>query len=142
MRHRMNVYFSNEAHNQIADKAARSRMSRSAVVEAAVTSYFSPDGADRREAAFTRRLDRLSRQVMRLERNIGVTAETLALFIRFWLTITPPLHPDEQASAQAKGRERFEGFVDALARRLQSGDSFLTEVPGDDEGQAHDAGQG
>jgi hypothetical protein len=70
---------------------------------------------------------------VRLERNVGVTAETLALFIRFWLTITPPLDPDAHASAQAKGRERFEGFIDTLARRLQSGDSFLNEIPGDVE---------
>jgi hypothetical protein len=118
MRHRMNVYFSDDTHNQIADKAARSRMARSAVVEAAVASYFSPDE---------------KRQLMRLERNIGVTAETLALFIRFWLTITPPLDQDAHTSAQAKGRERFEGFIDTLARRLQSGDSFLNEIPGDVE---------
>jgi hypothetical protein len=133
MRYRMNVYFSDDTHNQITDKAARNRLSRSAVVEAAVASYFSPDGTDRREAAFARRLDRLSRQLVRLERNVGVTAETLALFIRFWLTITPPLDPDAHASAQAKGRERFEGFIDTLARRLQSGDSFLNEIPGDVE---------
>ena len=88
-------------------------------MEAAVVSFLSPDGADRREAAFTRRLDRLSRQMQRLERDVGLTAESLALFIRFWLTITPPLPNDAQAAAQAKGRDRFEGFVEALGRRLQ-----------------------
>ncbi len=40
------------------------------------TYILSPDGADKREAAFARRLDRLSRQVQRLERDLGVTAET------------------------------------------------------------------
>ena len=89
MRHRMNVYFPPELLKQIADLADRKKLSRSAIVEAAVASFLSPDGADRREVAFTRRLDRLSRQVQRLERNLGIAIETLALFVCFWLTTLP-----------------------------------------------------
>jgi len=131
MRDRMNVYFPPELLRQISDLADHRKLSRSAIVEAAVASFLSPDGGDRREAAFTRRLDRLSRQMQRLERDVGLTAETLALFIRFWLTITPPLPNDAQAAAQLKGRERFEGFVEVLGRRLQKGQSFLREIPED-----------
>jgi hypothetical protein len=131
MRDRMNVYFPPELLKQISDLADRQKLSRSAIVEAAVASFLSPDGSDRREAAFTRRLDRLSRQLQRLERDVGLTAETLALFVRFWLTVTPPLPNDAQAAAQAKGRERFEGFIEALGRRLQKGKSFLREIPED-----------
>jgi DNA-binding transcriptional MocR family regulator len=131
MRDRMNVYFPPELLKQISDLADRQKLSRSAIVEAAVASFLSPDGSDRREAAFTRRLDRLSRQMQRLERDVGLTAESLALFVRFWLTVTPPLPNDAQAAAQAKGRERFEGFIEALGRRLQKGQSFLREIPED-----------
>lgn len=131
MRDRMNVYFPPELLKQISELADRKKLSRSAIVEAAVASFLSPDGTDRREAAFARRLDRLSRQMQRLERDVGLTAETLALFIRFWLTITPPLPNDAQAAAQTKGRERFEGFVETLGRRLQKGQSFLREIPED-----------
>jgi hypothetical protein len=127
----MNVYFPPELLRQIADLADRKGLSRSAIVEAAVASFLSPDGADRREAAFARRLDRLSRQVERLERNVGISTETLALFIRFWLTITPPLPSDAQTSAQAKGRERYEGFIEALGRRLAQGKSLFQEIPDD-----------
>jgi DNA-binding transcriptional MocR family regulator len=94
MRNRLNIYFSPELLRQIADLASRKKLSQSAIIQAAVTSFLSPDGADRREAAFTRRLDLLTRQIQRLERNAGVTMETLAMFVRFWLTITPPLPPD------------------------------------------------
>lgn len=131
MRRRMNCYFDAELHNEITDAAARKRVSQTAVVEAAVASFFSPDGADRREAAFARRLDRISRQLMRLERNVGVTSETLALFVHFWLAVTPPLDPEAQASAHAKARQRYEGFIDTLARRVQAGESFLQEIPDD-----------
>jgi hypothetical protein len=91
----------------------------------------SPDGADRLEAALARRLDRLSRQVERLERHGNISNEALALFVRFWLTTTPPLPDSAQAAAQAKGRERYEGFVDALARRLARGRTLADEVSKD-----------
>jgi hypothetical protein len=131
MRTRMNVYFPPELLRQLIDLADRKRLSRSSIVEAAVTSFLSPDGADRTEAAFTRRLDRLSRQIQHLERDLSIATETLALFVRFWLTVTPPLPADAQAAAQAKGRERFDGFVEALGRRLAQGHTLLHDIPQD-----------
>lgn len=38
---------------------------------------------------------------------------------------------DAQAAAQAKGRERYDGFIEALGRRLQKGQSILNEIPED-----------
>ena len=86
-----------------------------------------------------RRLDRLTRQVHRLERDSGLTTETLALFVRFWLTITPPFAPEAQASAQAKGRERYEGFIEALGRRLNQGRTLFDEIPRDMQGKTSQA---
>lgn len=131
MRDRLSLTLPSELRREIDTLAERRKLSRSAVIEAAVASFLSPDAQDMREAAFTRRLDRLSRQSARIERDLRVTADTLALFIRFWLTITPPLGSEDQASAQVKGRERFEGFVETLGHRLQSGNSFLREIPDD-----------
>jgi AcrR family transcriptional regulator len=131
MRDRLNVSLPVEMIARINELAAQKRLTRSAIVEAAVASFLSPDGADRMEAAFTRRLDRLTRQVQRLERNSGLTTEALALFVRFWLTVTPPLPPEAQASAQVKGRERYEGFIEALGRRLNQGRTLSDEIPRD-----------
>lgn len=128
MRIRLNVYFPPELARQVEELAIRRRISRSGIIEAAVASYLSPDGSDRLEAAFTRRLDRLSRQVQRLERNTGLTTEALALFVRFWLSVTPPLPDEDQAAAQVKGRKRYEGFVETLGRRYASGKSLLDEI--------------
>lgn len=131
MRDRMNVYFPPDMLRRIADLADRKKISRSAIVEAAVASFLSPDGADKREAALTRRLDRMTRQIQRIERDLGITAETLALFVRFWLSVTPPLNGEAHAAAQAKGRERYEGFIETVGRRLQQGQTFLREIPDD-----------
>jgi len=138
MRVRLNVYFPPELAKQVSELAIRRRISRSAIVEAAVASWMSPDGADRLEAAFARRLDRLSRQVQRLERNTGLTTEALALFVRFWLAVTPPLPDEDQAAAQVKGRKRYEGFVETLGRRYASGKTLLDEIPEEVEPKSPD----
>ena len=51
---------------QLADFAGRKRVSQASVVEAALASFLSPDGSERMEAAFARRLDRISRQMDKL----------------------------------------------------------------------------
>ncbi len=131
MRIRLNVYFPPALAKQIDELAIRRRISRSAIIEAAVASYLSPDSSDRMEAAFARRLDRLTRQVQRLERNTGLTTEALALFVRFWLSVTPPLPDEAQAAAQVKGRKRYDGFVETLGRRYASGKTLLDDIPED-----------
>ena len=121
---------------KLADHASRKRVPQALVVETALASHLSPDGADRLEAALARRLDRMTRQLERLERHVTISNEALALFVRFWLTSTPPLPDTAQPAAQAKGRERYEGFVEALGRRLAKGrtlaDEITADVAGDD----------
>jgi predicted transcriptional regulator len=113
---------------QLADYAHRKRVPQALIVEAALSSHLSPDSSERMEAALGRRLDRLTRQVERLERHSTISNEALALFVRFWLTVTPPLPDTAQPAAQAKGRERYEGFVEALGRRLAKGQTLAQEV--------------
>jgi len=125
---RLSVYLDPDMMAQLAELADRKRQPKSLIAEAAIMSFLTPDDADRREAVVTRRLDLLTRQGERLERDLSVVAETLALFIRFWLTVTPPLPQSAQAAAQAAGRERFESFLEALGRRLAKGRSVLREV--------------
>ena len=116
---------------KLADYAARKRVPQALVVEAALASHLSPDGADRLEAALARRLDRMTRQIERLERYVTISSEALALFVRFWLTSIPPLPDTAQAATQAKGRERYEGFVEALGRRLAKGRTLADEITAD-----------
>jgi predicted transcriptional regulator len=115
--------------------AAERAKSRSLVAEAAILSFLTPDDSDRREAAIAKRLDRLTRAVERLERNDGITLETFALFVRFWLTATPSLPEQTSAAARAKGAERYDRFVEALGRRLSSGASLLKEVALESHGE-------
>ncbi|MGN6143996.1 MAG: CopG family transcriptional regulator [Mesorhizobium sp.] len=130
-RTRMNVYFNPELLVQVEVLALRRQVSKSAIIEAAVASFLSGDSSEKLEAAMSRRLDKLGRQIDGLDEDIAVLGETVSLFIRFWLTITPPLPETAQASARAKGVERFEGFMQTLGRRLATGDRFLKELSRD-----------
>jgi hypothetical protein len=128
MKERLSVYLDPQVMRLLIDYADRRGKSKSLIAEAAITSFLSPDAAERQEATFTRRLDRLSRQAERLERDVGISVEALALFVRFWLMATPALPEHTQAAARAKGTERYSAFVEALGRRLSKGTTLLREV--------------
>ena len=124
MKEQFTVYLEPDLMKALTDYAERRRKPKSLVAEAAIASFLSPDSAERQEAALARRLDRITRQMEKLERDVGISVATVALFIRFWLMATPSLSEETQASARAKGTERYEGFMQALGRRLSKGPGF------------------
>ena len=87
--------------------------------------------AERQEAAIAKRLDQLDRHMTRLERDMGISVETLAVFVRFWLTTTPALPEPAAQAARAKAGERYDAFVSALGRRLAKGPNLRQEVSED-----------
>lgn len=137
---RMNVYFDPDLLKKVEALALRRNISKSAVIEAAVASFLSADASERLEAVFARRMGRIGRQIEGMDEDLAILGETLSLFIRFWLTVTPPLPESAQASARAKGTERFEGFLQTLGRKLATGDRFLKELSRDVDG-ARNSGQ-
>ena len=102
----------------LTDLARRRGLTRTEVLEAALRSFLSPDQEERIEALLTRRLDRIGRQLDRIEWHGEMSGEALALFVRHWLTSTAPLPDDALPAAQASGKRRWEAFVDALSRRM------------------------
>ena len=127
----MSVYLDPEVMTMLADYAARRNQSQSLVAEAAIASFLSPDAADRREAALAKRLDQIDRRMMRLDRDVGIAVETLAVFIRFWLATTPALPEPAAQAARAKAGERYDAFITALGRRLAKGPKLRQEIPED-----------
>ncbi|MEQ8402015.1 MAG: CopG family transcriptional regulator [Roseitalea porphyridii] len=130
---RLSVYLDPDVMAALADYAARRDHSRSLVAEAAIASFLSPDAAERQEAATTKRLDQIDRRMTRVERDVGISVETLAVFIRFWLATNPPLPEPQQAAAKAQAGKRYDAFVTALGRRLAQGPKLGQEVAEDVE---------
>lgn len=105
-------------------------VTRSAVVADALDGWLRRNGDDELELRFAARLDRVSKQLSRIERNGHIELESLALFIRYMLTINAPL-PEGDEAARAIGRDRFAAFIERVGRQLASG--RVTLVPEDGE---------
>ncbi len=63
MKGRLNCYFDAALLKRLDELTARKGLSKSTIVEAALASFLSPDATDQREAAITRRLDKMTRAI-------------------------------------------------------------------------------
>ena len=124
----ISVYLDPQVMRALATYATRRDQPVSLIAEAAIASFLSPDSDERREAAIAKRLDQQDRRLARLERDVSVGVETLALFIRLWLNLTPPLPEPAAKAARAQAGARYDNFVAALGRRLSSGPRLQQEI--------------
>ena len=127
-RGRLNVFLEREHAKRLAELAAVKGLSKSAIVAAAISAFLSPEAAQSREAAIARRLDKLHSQGERFERDQTILIETLALFIRLYLSVSTPIPESHQDAARAQGKARFEQFITQLGRDLQRGSGFVKSL--------------
>jgi hypothetical protein len=128
MKPKLSVYLSDHVAKRLVLAASRPGTNKSAIVDAALDRFLNPERDQSGDAALIRRLDRMSRQLDRVDRDLSITAETVALFVRYYLTITPPLPSGDQDAARALGRERFEVFVAQIGKRVASGGRLVADV--------------
>jgi predicted transcriptional regulator len=128
LRKRLSVFVELEHDRRLTKLATMKGVSKSGLVAAALASFLSPEGLDRREAATAKRLDRLAQQFERLERDQTILLETLALFIRYELSISSGIPEAHQDAARAQGKARFGKFIEQLARHVQRGGSLVRDL--------------
>ncbi len=128
MKPRVNIYLDDHVAAQLTLLAKRPGLNKSRIVNDALGKLFNPERDERFEKGVLRRLDQVSKLMTSMKRNESITSETLALFVRYFLTITPPLPQSEQAAAHALGLERFEVFIAKVGRRLAQDQNLITEV--------------
>ncbi|OCK59865.1 ribbon-helix-helix protein, CopG family [Bradyrhizobium sp. LMTR 3] len=128
MKPKLSAYVSDSVAERLELAAKRPGTNKSAIIEAALDRFLNPERDASGDAALIRRLDRMSRQLDRSERDLSIMAETIALFVRYYLTITPPLPSGDQDAARALGRERFEMFVVQVGKRVASGGRLVADV--------------
>ena len=125
---RLNVFVEREYALRLRELATKREVSKSSIVANALATFLSADGADRREAALVRRLERLSHQFEKLERDQNILIEAIALYVRYFLSVSAPVPDAHQDAARAQGRARFDQFVQQLGRHLQRGGSLIRDV--------------
>lgn len=128
MKPKLSAYVSDGVAERLELAAKRPGTNKSAIVDAALDRFLNPERDASGDAALIRRLDRMSRQLDHVDRDLSIIAETVALFARYYLTITPPLPSGDQDAARALGRERFERFVAQVGKRVAAGATLVAEV--------------
>ena len=124
---RHNIFLEREHSKSLKKLSAMTRLSKSSIVAAALAAYLAIDGGEGR-GGLAKRLEKLSQQLERFERDQAILIETLALYIRHHFAITPPVPEAHQDAARAQGKLRFEQFVEQLVRHLQRGQSLVRDV--------------
>jgi len=99
-------------------------VTKSAILARAVSDWIERQGTSELDKRFAQRLDRIGDLLDRLVRDSHIELETLALFIRYELTIHPPL-AESDAAGRAAGKKRFEAFLAQVAREVGTGSRTL-----------------
>jgi predicted transcriptional regulator len=136
MKRKITVQLSEQIAARLEAAAERPGATKSAIVEAALERFLDEDqekvddGDHERgdNAALSRRLNWMSRQLEQLDRDLRVVSETAALHARYHLTVSPPLPAAAQRVACVLGSERFEVFAAQVGRRVHLGTPLMRET--------------
>lgn len=110
--------------------AAKPGATKSAILTDAVGAWLNRRAASELDDRFGLRLDRLSTGLARIERDGQIVLETLALFIRFELSIQAPLAENDQAG-RAIAAKRFEAFLTQVGRQVAAGKRTIGTTEGE-----------
>lgn len=124
MKVRQNLYIDRELSDALEALASGPGANKSRMVNDAVASWLARRGTKEVDDLLKVRLDRMSREIALVRRDIDVVLESLALFVRYQLLVTAPL-PDADSAALAVGLDRFEKFVGQVGRQLATGKRTL-----------------
>jgi len=128
---RIHPYISEDSYGHLRAWAKRPGRNESEIVDAALAAYFSHEYDDKRDGALVRRLDRMTRQIEELKRNQIISSEAFSLYIRYFLTVIPPVDEPDKKAAQSQGQARFESYLQSLKTVLDDGERCLFGVMDD-----------
>ena len=118
---RHNLHLDEDLTRRLMALAAKPGMSKAGIISAALRSYLDKEGAGVLDDLLQTRMNRLSGQLDRLERDQRIVVQTLAEFVRhhFLVTAAPP--DSELASRRAQAEARYQSFIETVGRQLAAG---------------------
>ena len=128
MKPKIGVYLTNDAAKRLKLAARRSGATKSDIVNEALLRFLDPPPEKALGLEVLHRLDGLAKRIRRTHRDVEMVAEILALHIRQFLMITPPVPKVEQDAAMNRGRERYEVFLGQIAKRIASDRGMVEEI--------------
>jgi hypothetical protein len=128
MRQRHALYLSQAMTQRLQVMAETHRVPKSQILERALNRYLANESGGLPADLLALQQESNTRSLRRLERDLAIATELTATFVRYFLTITPPLPGSEHASARALGQLRFEQVIEDVARRLRTDRSLIARV--------------
>ncbi|NJO32852.1 MAG: CopG family transcriptional regulator [Rhodospirillales bacterium] len=128
MRQRHALYLSRAMSQRLQAMAETHRVAKSQILERALRRYLADESGDPAADLLVLQQESNSRSLRRLERDLAIASELTATFVRYFVTITPPLPASEHAAARALGQLRFERVIEDVARRLRTDRSLIARV--------------
>ena len=128
MRQRHALYLSQAMTQRLQVMAETHGVAKSEILERALKRYLANESGDPPADLQALQQESNTRSLRRLERDLAVAAELIATFVRYFLTITPPLPGSEHAAARALGQLRFDQVIEDIARRLRTDRSLIARV--------------
>lgn len=119
MKPRHHIYLSESQSAELKALASASGAAKSAIVSDALRDFMKHRGSRELDRTFGPRFDRLQREIVTLRRDFDVLFESFAAFVRYELTINPPL-PENDTARIAQGRERYREFVRQVGRQVEA----------------------
>lgn len=123
---KVTVQLSENMFERLESATDRPGVGKSMVVETALERFLDP--APPIEGLIHEHFDRISSQLDRLQSELRIVAETVALHARYHLTITPPMPQAQQGEACALGRDRFNELAKQVEKRVRSDRSLMQET--------------
>ena len=128
MRHRHALYLSEVMTQRLQILAETHRVAKSEILERALKRYLANESGDQSADLVVLQQRSNSRSLRRLEHDLAIATELIATFVRYFLTITPPLPGSAHAAARALGQLRFDQVIEDIARRLRTDRSLIARV--------------
>ena len=127
MKTKIGVYLTDDVARHLR-RAVRAGGTKSDIVNAALERFLDPASVKGPYAEVLARLDAQRKRLRRIGREVEVIAEAFALFVRYFLMVTPPRPESEQEEARQLGRARLNVFLRAVGRRVASDGGWARDV--------------
>ncbi len=123
---KMTVRLTEELYDRLCTATDRPGVGKSMVVEAALERFLS--AAPSAEDVIGERFDDMGVRFDRLERDMRMVAETVALHARYHLAVLPPISQSRQREAVLLGDERFKVLAEQVDRRVRLSQPLMQET--------------
>ncbi len=128
MKRKISVRLSPQLFEQLQAVTESQASTKTAVIEAALDRFLPHEPRRNDDTKVLRQFELMGQKLERIERDLSLVNETVALHARYHLTMAPPMPQAQQRAACILGLERFEAFAAQVAMRVGLGTPLMRET--------------